>query len=260
MTSEERQAALDQARQGDAVAWGNLLESFRPYLRFIAQAQGGNRLQGKLDGSDLVQNGFLEAHRSFGSFRGTTVEELAGWLRQIVARTTGHALRALRETAKRDQTREQSLAGLSSDLADSISTPSTQAIRHEQSAHIATALSRLPEDMQQVLLGRHLEKLPYETLAERLGRSPGAVRVLYTRALRQLRDQCAPTCGVTGSPPEVSRQKLCNSRGGLGTGKVRRKTSRSVPVSEDQQGSCPHLRSASGPDEPTLKVLRGDPP
>jgi RNA polymerase sigma-70 factor (ECF subfamily) len=56
---------------------------------------------------------------------------------------------------------------------------------------MAEALSRLPEDMQQVLLGRHLDGASYGVLAERLGRSEGAVRVLYTRALRRLREECA---------------------------------------------------------------------
>jgi RNA polymerase sigma-70 factor (ECF subfamily) len=191
MLPEERQAALDRARQGDAAAWGDLLESFRPYLHYIAQAQGCRQLQGKVGESDVVQDGLLEAHRSFSSFRGTTVEELAGWLRQIVIHTTCHNLRGHRETAKRDQAREQPLAGLSSILAVSASTPSAQAIRHEQAAQVAEALSRLPDDMRQVLLGRHLENLPYDVLAERLGRSPGAVRVLYTRALRRLSDECA---------------------------------------------------------------------
>jgi RNA polymerase sigma-70 factor, ECF subfamily len=191
MTPEERQAALQRARQGDRTALGELLESFRPYLRCIVHAQGGNQLQAKMGESDLVQDGLLEAHRSFGTFRGTTVEELAGWLRQIVVRTTGHALRAYRQTAMRDQTREQSLDGLASVVAGSASTPSSQAIRHEESAQLAAALSRLPDDMQQVLLGRHLENLSYDALAERLGRSPGATRVLYTRALRRLREECA---------------------------------------------------------------------
>jgi RNA polymerase sigma-70 factor (ECF subfamily) len=190
MTSEQRQAALHRARQGDRSALGELLESFRPYLRCIVRAWEGGRLQGKMSESDLVQDGLLEAHRSFDTFRGTTVEELAGWLRQIVARTTGHALRAHLETAKRDAAREQSLDGLSSAVADSADTPGTQAIRHEQAAQLAAALSRLPEDMQQVLLARHLENVSYEVLAERLGRTPGALRVLYTRALRRLREEC----------------------------------------------------------------------
>ena len=54
---------------------------------------------------------------------------------------------------------------------------------------MAEAVARLPEDMQAVILGRHVDDAPYAELAARLGRSEGAVRVLYTRALRRLRDE-----------------------------------------------------------------------
>jgi RNA polymerase sigma-70 factor (ECF subfamily) len=53
---------------------------------------------------------------------------------------------------------------------------------------MARTIAGLPDDMQQVLLGRHLDGLSYAVLAERLGRSEGAVRVLYTRALRRVRE------------------------------------------------------------------------
>jgi RNA polymerase sigma-70 factor (ECF subfamily) len=76
------------------------------------------------------------------------------------------------------------------DLTADEVTPAEQAIRSEQAARMAAALARLPEDMQQVLLGRHMDDLPYTILAEHLGRSEAAVRVLYTRALRRLREEC----------------------------------------------------------------------
>jgi len=52
------------------------------------------------------------------------------------------------------------------------------------------ALARLPKDMQQVLLGRLVDGLPHAVIAQRLGRSEEAVRVLCGRALSRLRDSC----------------------------------------------------------------------
>src|SRR5262249_40229590 len=101
----------------------------------------------------------------------------------------GHTLRSHLNAGKRDAGREEGLDHLSDQVAVE-STPSQRAERHEQTARIAEAISRLPEDMQQVLLGRHADELSYAALAERLGRSEGAVRVLYTRALRRLREKC----------------------------------------------------------------------
>jgi RNA polymerase sigma-70 factor (ECF subfamily) len=189
MKAGEQQAALDRARQGDRQALGELLDSFRPYLRFIGRAAGQRRLQARLDDSDLVQDVLLEAHRQFARFRGSTVAELTAWLRQIVLRTAGHARRSHLDAGKRTVDREQSADDLT-ELASPDSTPSAQAIRDEQAARMAGALARLPEEMQQVLLGRHLEQQPYAVLAERLGKSEGALRVLYVRALERLRQAC----------------------------------------------------------------------
>jgi RNA polymerase sigma-70 factor (ECF subfamily) len=183
------QATLERARRGDAGALGELLESYRPYLSVLARALHQQRLQARVDDSDLVQDALLEAHRNFAGFRGSTLEELTAWLRQIVVRAAVRRTRDHLTAGKRNATREQPL-GARSDLPQAGSSPSDQAIRHEEAARVAAALGRLPDDMREVLLGRHLEGDSYAALAERLGRSEGAVRVLYTRALRRLRDDC----------------------------------------------------------------------
>src|SRR5437867_10439470 len=76
---------LRLAREGSSSALGQLLELYRNYLSLLARLQIGRRLQGKVDGSDLVQETFLRAHRDFGQFRGNTEEELISWLRQILS-------------------------------------------------------------------------------------------------------------------------------------------------------------------------------
>jgi RNA polymerase sigma-70 factor (ECF subfamily) len=203
MDRSVRQTALDQARNGDVRARGDLLESYRPYVRVMVRALRPQCLSARLDDSDLIQDAMLEAHRSFPKFRGTCLAELLAWLRQVVVRAAGHTVRGHLDTAKREIRREFQDNGLSSLLAASGSSPSARAARHEQAAHLASALSHLPADMQQVLLGRHLDDLPYAALAERLGRSEGAVRVLYTRALRRLRQECqvgaATSTGASGA-------------------------------------------------------------
>lgn len=189
MKGDPQQTALERARQGDSAALGELLESFRPYIRVLTRALCRGRLQARFDESDLIQDTLVEAQECFPTFRGSTRAELTAWVRQIVIRTTGHVLRGHLDSAKRDAAREQPGAALLHQ-PDPGSSPSDQAIRHEQAARLAEALARLPADMQQVLLGRHMDGFSYAVLAERLGRSEGAVRVLYTRALRRLREEC----------------------------------------------------------------------
>src|SRR5436305_61431 len=84
------------------------LERFRDYLRLLARLQRDDRLRGKLDPSDLVQQALLKAHQARAQFRGHTEAEQAVWLRQILARTLANAVRDLGR-AKRDVTLERSL-------------------------------------------------------------------------------------------------------------------------------------------------------
>jgi RNA polymerase sigma-70 factor (ECF subfamily) len=189
MTAGTQQVLLNRARQGDTQALGQLLHSLRPYVRFLVRAVRRGRLPSRLDDSDLIQDALVEVHRHFARFQGQTLSELLTWLRPIVVRAAGHTLRGHLGTAQRDAAREQAGEDLAAFL-DEGSSPSGQAIHHEETLRLAEGLGRLPEDMQQVLLGRHTDGLSHAELAERLGRSEAAVRVLYTRALRRLREEC----------------------------------------------------------------------
>lgn len=100
-------------------------------------------MQSKFDPSDLVQETLSQAHRVFDQFRGRTVEELAAWLRQILARTITHHhrdyARQMRDI-RREQSLEQMLHDTSLRLAGQVegeeSTPSRKAERHERAAEI----------------------------------------------------------------------------------------------------------------------------
>ena len=74
-------------------------------------------------------------------------------------------------------------------LADKSPSPGSAAQRHERAILLAAELSNLPEDYREVLILRNLEGLPFPVVAERLDRSPGAVRMLWFRAIQKLRER-----------------------------------------------------------------------
>ena len=51
---------------------------------------------------------------------------------------------------------------------------------------LADALEKLPADYREVFLLRNLEHIPFAEIAIRTGRSPGAVRMLWTRTIKKL--------------------------------------------------------------------------
>jgi RNA polymerase sigma-70 factor (ECF subfamily) len=186
---------LCRARARDGPALGKLLELYRNYLELLARLQIGRRLQGKVDAADLVQETFLAAHMHFAQFRGTTEEELAGWLRQILASRLAKLVRRFCGTQRRDVRLErqledeldQSSRQLDQRLAAPGSTPSQRAVRREQAVLLADALRQLPDDYREVLVLHHLEGLSLVQVARRLGRSLDSVKNVWLRALARLR-------------------------------------------------------------------------
>jgi RNA polymerase sigma-70 factor (ECF subfamily) len=186
---------LRGARQGDTATLGRLLELYRRYLGLLARVQIGQRLQGKVDAEDLVQETFLEAHRSFGRFRGTSEPELVRWLRQILAANLADLLRRYLGAQGRDVRLEREIQDafdrssvlLDHGLVAPESSPSQQAARREQAVLLADALDQLPEDYREVLVLRHLEGLTFPEVARRMGRSLDSVEKLWMRGLARLR-------------------------------------------------------------------------
>ena len=173
---------------------GGLLELYRNYLKLIAQTQINRRLQTRVDPSDVVQETYLDAHQGFAEFRGGTEAELIAWLRKILARNICD--QAKRHGAQqRDIKREQSLEAamnhssmhLANALGDSITSPSCQAVKREQAVLIADAIAQLPEEQRTVITMRQMSRIPFTEIAEHLGKSPGAVRMIWLRALESLK-------------------------------------------------------------------------
>ena len=61
------------------------------------------------------------------------------------------------------------------------------AARRELSVVLADALADLPADYCEVIVLRNLQELDWDVVATKMNRSEGAVRMLWARALKQLR-------------------------------------------------------------------------
>ena len=146
----------------------------------------------------MVQETFFLAHRDFEQFRGQTEREFAAWLRQILINSLARLVRRHVLAEKRDFRREVSInrlgdsversaLRLESALIDRGVSPSAYARRRESDRILADRLADLPDDYRQVLVLRHVEGLSFEKVAKQMDRSSGAVRMLWLRAIRQLR-------------------------------------------------------------------------
>lgn len=204
MSASERDSVtelLGRARSGDQASRDRLFELCRSYLGFAARAQVETWLKVKVDASDLVQQTMLEAHRDFERFHGGTEQEWLGWLRRILSHNVHDYIRQYRGTAKRDVGREvrfhhavdtQTFGGVPEAVAPD-ETPSQQLARLDDELRVSMALADLPHDYQEVIVLRNLQRLPFNEVAERMGRSRPAVQMLWMRAIRKLQESLGET-------------------------------------------------------------------
>jgi RNA polymerase sigma-70 factor (ECF subfamily) len=185
---------LHRVRQGEDGALGELLEIYRRYLMLVCRLQIDHRLQGKADASDVVQETFLQAHRAFDEFHGTTEGELLQWLRRILVSKLANLVRQFRGTQRRDVRLEWQLGDeldrssqMACRLAAAGSSPSGKAARRERAVLLADALEQLPADYREVIILRHFEDLSFPEVAQRLERSEDSVKKTWVRALAALR-------------------------------------------------------------------------
>jgi RNA polymerase sigma-70 factor (ECF subfamily) len=181
------------AREGRDEALGDLLESYRNYLRLMAATCLDRDVRAKADASDVVQETLLQAHRSFGRFRGTTEREWVKWIRQILVNKIAELQRRFSlkcRRVSRERSLEAAMERSSLMLRNLVpardNSPSQEAQRRERSVILADALAELDPEEREVVVLRNLRELDWNEIAARTGRSPDAARMLWTRALQRI--------------------------------------------------------------------------
>lgn len=189
---------LARARGGESDAIGKLLEQYLHYLRILASAQLDQKLRHRVSPSDIVQETVCEAHRDFHQFRGSGEREFVAWLRKIMVNNLARVVERHVLTGKRDVRRERSLQQMQKSMDRSTmqldalliarnATPSEVALEQERGVHLANCIAQLPEDYRTVVTLRNFQGLTFNDVAAQMGRSSGAVRMLWLRALEELR-------------------------------------------------------------------------
>lgn len=195
---------LHSARDGNLTSIGELLDQYRNYLSVLASTQIDRRLLPRVSPSDVVQETMLRAHKNFAQFRGATEQELLGWLRKILVNNLASFVEQHMMAARRDLRREVSInhmgtsleessIRLASFLPDAGKTPSVVVEQREEAVRLADGLAQLPEDYREVLVLRNLQQLAFDEISSRMGRSEGATRMLWLRAIEKLRSVFAGT-------------------------------------------------------------------
>ena len=185
---------LRTARNGSELTVWDLLAECRGYLLHIAVERLDPSLQSKANPSDLVHETLLEAYRDFTQFRGGCEAEWLAWLRRLLIHNLANFERRYLGTAMRCAHREVSLAdrGVAEGVPALAPSPSSKVMAGERASALERGLTQLPDDYRRVILWHHREGLPFDEIGNRLGRSPDAVRRLWSRAVDRLQELLNP--------------------------------------------------------------------
>lgn len=188
-SSASRDSRLQRAKQGDEAALGQLLDEFRPYLRLLAVRALDDRMAGRIDASDVVQQTYLSAVRRFKEFTGDDVEGLIGWLRVIHEHNLVDTARRHLEAERRSVHREESDAAPDQLAVEELTSPSHRLMMGEKAVELARWLSTLPEDQGEAVRLRYLDGKSIEEIAGQLGKTKRSVANLLHRGLAAMRSR-----------------------------------------------------------------------
>jgi RNA polymerase sigma-70 factor (ECF subfamily) len=176
-TQVDTLALLRRVRSGEPDARGKLLARLRPRLVLWAATRLSSELRAKLEPEDVAQEVILAVHKDLDRFDGEPSRAFFAWVFTIAE----NRVRDLADhfgAAKRRQAQVETVAEPSPEVA---------AMRNEQVARVRDALTKLAPDHRRVIQHVRLEEREVAEVAKILGRSENAVRVLYCRALKELR-------------------------------------------------------------------------
>jgi RNA polymerase sigma-70 factor, ECF subfamily len=196
--SEKTQELLAGAKEGDVGAVNRLMDRHRDALRRMVQLRLDQKIQRRIDVSDVVQDVLVEAKRRLQDYLANPVMGFHLWLRQIAKDRIIDAHRRHRASAKRSVDRERPLAvpaandhstlQLAAQLAGRELTPAAAATQAEMAKVVEAAITRLPDQDCEIIIMRHYEQLTNQEIAQALSLSEPAASMRYLRAIRRLKE------------------------------------------------------------------------
>ena len=203
---EEDPQLVARAAAGDRAAVAKLLEQYRGRLRRMVALRLDPRLQGRVDASDVIQEGYIDAVRRLDEFVRDPAVPFYIWLRFLVGQRLQEQHRRHLDTPGRDVGREVSIyrgsmpgastGALAARLLGKLTSPSDAAIRAERRSRLQNALELMDPLDREILILRHYEQMTNGDAAAALGLEKSVASRRYTRALERLEEILAALPGA----------------------------------------------------------------
>jgi RNA polymerase sigma-70 factor (ECF subfamily) len=144
---------------------------------------------------DIVQEVFCQAFRDIGQFQYRDDASFLAWLKTIADHRLADALKhkgrkkrggGHHQLSSADVAKASTVATLLDIVCQDSHLPDDSAVRREAENALQIALAGLPDDQREAIRDRFLQGIEVEEIADRMGRSPAAIRGLIKRAKENL--------------------------------------------------------------------------
>lgn len=193
MTSSE-QALIDRIRRRDADALAEFVELKSPQLLAFIHKRMSGALRRKVEPADILQEVSASAISGLKEMDLSTRDPFS-WLCQQAERRIIDAHRHHIGAQKRTSEKEAGLdsspedsGGMADLIVASLTTASHAFTRQQREFHMLEALKELPDDAREAIRLRYMEGWESKQIADHLGKTDGAVRVLLSRTLTRMQE------------------------------------------------------------------------
>ena len=199
--SAEADELVERAKAGDRQAFRELFQRHRGDVARLAYrmlgARGGSRPNGGADLEDVVQEVFLQVHRSLNDFRGQS--KFSTWLHRVTVNVVLMSRRAARS-------RPVFTTEVSDNEPDYGSQPDDEASRSRRVEAFRRALDRLPEKKRTVFVLHEIEGLAPAEIAAIVDAPVLTVRTRLFYARRELCDLMKDEPALAQLADELGRE------------------------------------------------------
>jgi RNA polymerase sigma-70 factor (ECF subfamily) len=187
-----------------ATAVAALADAYGPRIRGLATRLCANRS----DADDLVQEVFLQAFRSWPTFRGDA--DAGTWLHAIAARTCRR--RFSRAAARRMPAVSQLMPWTETTVMEAAAAPEgeeSESERREAVARVQREIAKLPSFLRLPLVLKEVMELSVEQTAASLGLAENTVKTRLHRARLALRKAMTAKAAAVEAPAPIYEKQVC---------------------------------------------------
>lgn len=165
-------ALVALAQKGDTEAFGQVYDALvKPVYRYIYY-----RVDPQI-AEDLTEETFLKVWQNLKKYK-RGKNPFSSWVFKIAHNLVCDYYRKNETTSEIDEN--------IADTQEHLSPEHTITIKFTQ-IQLRTAIKKLPENSQQVIILKYINELDNNEIAKSIGKSEGAIRIIQFRALKQLR-------------------------------------------------------------------------